>query len=92
MSAAHAVHAQDAGAMSTASSPSSSVSEVIVTGTRQTGVKAADSAAPIEVVGTAALTQRTGNPDLANALATAVPSFNVQQYGADTAPTTPWCW
>jgi len=88
MSAAQSVHAQSSEAVSTASAPSSSVSEVIVTGTRQTGVKAADSAAPIEVVGAAALTQRTGDPDLANALATAVPSLNVQQYGADAAALT----
>jgi iron complex outermembrane receptor protein len=88
MSAAHSALAQDTSAPADASGASNSVSEVIVTGTRQIGVKAADSAAPIEVVGAAALTQRTGDPDLANALATAVPSFNVQQYGADTAALT----
>ncbi|MHB8285089.1 MAG: TonB-dependent receptor plug domain-containing protein [Caulobacteraceae bacterium] len=88
MSAAQTAHAQAVGAQADASSPSSSVSEVIVTGTRQTGVKAADSAAPIEVVGAAALQQRTGNTDLANALATAVPSLNVQQYGSDAAALT----
>jgi iron complex outermembrane receptor protein len=60
------------------------VSEVIVTGTRQSGVKAADSAAPIEVVGATALKQ-TGYTDLADALATSVPSLNVQQNGGDAA-------
>lgn len=63
---------------------SSAVSEVIVTGTRATGVKAADSAAPIEVVGAAALT-RVGQPDLMQALSQSLPSFNAQGYGADTA-------
>jgi len=61
-----------------------SVSEVIVTGTRQTGVKAADSAAPIEVVGSTALKQ-TGFTDLADALAASVPSLNVEQNGGDAA-------
>jgi len=61
-----------------------SVSEVIVTGTRQTGVKAADSAAPIEVVGSTALKQ-TGYNDLADALAASVPSLNVEQNGGDAA-------
>ena len=61
-----------------------SVSEVIVTGTRQTGVKAADSAAPIEIVGATALKQ-TGFTGLADALATSVPSLNVHQNGGDAA-------
>ncbi len=61
-----------------------SVSEVIVTGTRQSGVKAADSAAPIEVVGSTALKQ-TGYNDLPDALAASVPSLNVQQNGGDAA-------
>ena len=65
----------------------SSVSEVIVTGTRQTGVRAADSAAPIQVVGADAL-RRVGPPDLANALAESVPSLNVQQFGSDAAALT----
>ena len=80
--------AQDPSMATGAPVPANSVSEVIVTGTRQTGVKAADSAQPIEIVGAQALQQRTGDTDLANALATAAPSFNVQQYGADTAALT----
>jgi iron complex outermembrane receptor protein len=88
MSAAHTALAQDTSTPAETSSPSNSVSEVIVTGTRQTGVKAADSAAPIEVVGAAALQQRTGATDLADALATAVPSLNVRQNGGDAAALT----
>ncbi|QUD87375.1 TonB-dependent receptor plug domain-containing protein [Phenylobacterium montanum] len=61
--------------------------EVIVTGTRQTGVKAVDSPAPIQLVGSAAL-KRVGQPDLMQALSQSLPSFNAQQYGADTAALT----
>lgn len=62
----------------------SEVSEVIVTGTRVTGIKAADSAAPIQLVGSAAL-KRTGTVDLATALANSVPSLNIQTTGGDAA-------
>ena len=65
----------------------SSVEEVIVTGTRTSGVKAIDSAAPIQVVGAGALT-KVGQPDLVQALSQNLPSFNAQQYGADTAALT----
>jgi iron complex outermembrane receptor protein len=58
--------------------------EVIVTGTRTTGMKAADSAAPIEVVGAAALTQ-TGATDLSQVLETTVPSLNINTNGGDMA-------
>jgi iron complex outermembrane receptor protein len=61
-----------------------SVSEVIVTGTRQVGVKAADSAAPIQIVGGQQLL-KTGSTDLASALATSVPSLNIQTNGGDAA-------
>ncbi|HEY2482229.1 MAG TPA: hypothetical protein VGI30_08540, partial [Caulobacteraceae bacterium] len=47
MAAAGAVHAAEANA----ASATPAVSEVIVTGTRLTGVKAADSAAPVQMVG-----------------------------------------
>jgi len=67
-----------------AQTPDTSVSEVIVTGTRQTGVKAADSAAPIQIVGGGAL-GRTGDIDLPQALTTAVPSLNIQLNGGDAA-------
>jgi iron complex outermembrane receptor protein len=59
-------------------------SEIIVTGTRATGIKAADSAAPIEIVGTQAL-QRTGAPSLPDALLASVPSLNVDHNGGDAA-------
>jgi iron complex outermembrane recepter protein len=83
MSAAHAAAAQTTGA----APPASDTSEVIVTGTRQTGVRAADSAAPVQVVGAQAF-QHVGEPDLNQTLQQNVPSFNVAQYGADTAALT----
>ncbi|MGD0865866.1 MAG: TonB-dependent receptor [Rhizomicrobium sp.] len=64
-----------------------SVETVIVTGTRTTGMKAADSAAPIQIVGVDVL-QSTGQPDVMQALSQNVPSFQAQGYGADTAALT----
>lgn len=63
------------------------VEEVIVTGTRQTGLKAVDSPAPIQVVDTTALTQ-TGQTDLRQGLSNIVPSFTAQAFGGDTANLT----
>ena len=58
--------------------------EVIVTGTRTSGLKAADSPAPIEIVGNQAL-QRTGAVSLSDTLLTAVPSLNVDHNAGDAA-------
>ena len=67
-----------------AEAASSTVAELIVTGTRTTGVKAEDSAAPVQVVGALALA-RTGSTDLSSALSTAVPSLNINNTGGDLA-------
>jgi iron complex outermembrane receptor protein len=72
---------------SVASAAETNVSEVIVTGTRQTGVKAADSAAPIQIVGSTALT-KVGQPDLISALEQNLPSFSAEAEGGDTAAFT----
>ncbi len=56
---------------------------VIVTGTRVQGMTAADSAAPVMVLGSDALKQGTGSTDLRNAVAQMVPSFTAQQRGGD---------
>jgi iron complex outermembrane receptor protein len=74
-------------AMPAPASADEGIETVIVTGTRTTGMKAADSAAPIQVVGTEAL-QSTGQPDVMQALSQNVPSFQAQGYGADTAALT----
>jgi iron complex outermembrane receptor protein len=83
--AAHAQTAAAAEAAATAAGPV--VEEVIVTGTRQTGMKAADSAAPIQVLGATALKQ-VAQPDLIQALAQNLPSFNAQGFGGDAANLT----
>ena len=61
---------------------------VIVTGTRVQGMTAADSAAPITVLGSEALTKGTGSTDLRQALGQTIPSFTAQQFGGDTANLT----
>ena len=61
---------------------------VIVTGTRVQGMTASDSAAPITVLGTDALTHGTGSADLRQALGQTIPSFTAQQFGSDTANLT----
>ncbi|MGZ5921364.1 MAG: TonB-dependent receptor plug domain-containing protein [Rhizomicrobium sp.] len=66
----------------------SSQETVIVTGTRVQGMTAADSAAPITVLGSDALTKGTGTTDLRQALGQTVPSFTAQQFGGDTANLT----
>src|ERR1700756_2363749 len=63
---------------------SETVSDVIVTGTRMSGLKAVDSAAPIEVVGNDIL-KRVGQPDLVQSLAQNIPSIQAQTFGGDEA-------
>jgi iron complex outermembrane receptor protein len=72
--------AADAGA-------ASNVSEVIVTGTRVTGLTAGDSPAPVQVIG-ADTFKRIGQPDLIQGLAQTVPSFTAEALGGDTANLT----
>lgn len=70
-----------------ASADGAAVSEVIVTGTRQTGLKAADSPAPVQVLGSDAL-KRVGQPDLIQSLQQNLPSFNSEAFGTDTGALT----
>jgi len=65
----------------------SEVTEVIVTGTREKGLKAVDSPAPIQVVDVDALL-RTGVTDLDHSLAALVPSFQAQSWGGAQANNT----
>ena len=60
---------------------------VIVTGTRVTGMTAADSAAPVTVLGNDALSH-VGQPNLTQSLAQNVPSFNAESHGGDTGALT----
>jgi iron complex outermembrane receptor protein len=61
--------------------------EIIVTGTRAIGVTAAESAAPIKLVGADAISH-VGQPNLNQVLTQLVPSFTAQSFGADTANIT----
>ena len=63
------------------------VQAVIVTGTRLSGLKAIDSASPIQVLDTGAL-ERAGQADVIQALAQNIPSFTAQAFGSDTANLT----
>jgi iron complex outermembrane receptor protein len=60
---------------------------VIVTGTRVTGMTAADSSAPITVIGSDALSH-VGQPNLIQALAQITPSFSAEALGGDTGALT----
>src|ERR1700761_8793478 len=71
-----------------AQSASQEAETVIVTGTRVQGMTAADSAAPIQVLGADALAHGTGSADLRQQLGQTVPSFTAQQFGGDTANLT----
>ena len=66
---------------------SNETESVIVTGTRVTGLTAADSAAPITVIGSEALAH-VGQPNLIQALAQISPSFSAEARGGDTANLT----
>jgi iron complex outermembrane receptor protein len=81
--ASTAALAADTGAADTAGS----LDEVIVTGTREVGIKAVDSAAPIQIVGAAEL-KNAGAPDLMSALVTLVPSLQMQAFGFDMSGQT----
>src|SRR5882724_5922649 len=71
----------------TAPSFSQETEAVIVTGTRVTGMTAADSSAPITVIGADALTH-VGQPNLIQALAQIAPSFTAEALGGDTGALT----
>jgi len=71
--------AQDTAPQASEGAPEDSI---IVTGTRLTGMRAADSPAPIQLLGSDAL-QRTGSPDLLQSLAQQLPSVQAQAFGSD---------
>ncbi len=81
-----------AGAPSAVAPPSAATAdaldEVIVTGSRESGITAANSAAPVQILSAAALKTVAGNPDLLAALAQVLPSFVAQAFGNDMAGQT----
>ncbi|MET0377121.1 MAG: TonB-dependent receptor, partial [Rhizorhabdus sp.] len=62
-------------------------STIIVTGTRTTGMTAAESATPIKLLGADAI-EKVGQPNLNQALTQLVPSFVAQAFGGDMANQT----
>ena len=70
-----------------APSAASSNDEIIVTGTRAIGITAAESAAPIKLVGAESIAH-VGQPNLNQVLTQLVPSFTAQAFGGDTANLT----
>src|ERR1700729_778806 len=60
----------------------SDLQEVVVTGTRQSGLTVASSPAPIQIVSGEAL-QSSGAPDLMSAMAQLVPSLQMEAFGFD---------
>jgi iron complex outermembrane receptor protein len=79
--------AADDAAVPADAASATSAGAVIVTGTRSSGIKVENSASPIQVLDAASL-QRTGQPDLIQALAQNLPSFTAQAFGGDTANLT----
>ena len=63
------------------------LSEIVVTGTRSRGMAVSDSPAPVQLV-SADMLAESGSPDLMNAIATQVPSYNASQRGTDMASQT----
>jgi iron complex outermembrane receptor protein len=62
-------------------------SDIIVTGTRASGITVAESAAPIKVL-SPEMIQHVGQPNLNQILTQLVPSFNAAAFGGDTAELT----
>jgi iron complex outermembrane receptor protein len=59
------------------------LTELIVTGTRQGGLSAAESPAPIQILSTEALEAASGSPDLMTTLGQIVPSLTIEHFGFD---------
>ncbi|MEA3109344.1 MAG: iron complex outerrane recepter protein [Gammaproteobacteria bacterium] len=75
-------------ATSEASADAAGLDEIIVTGSRQAGLKAADSPAPIQILSADSLAAASGNPDLMSTLSQLVPSLTMQAFGFDMAGQT----
>ena len=81
----HSTIAQADTATASADAPAEAgrLEEVIVTGTRQSGQRAADSPAPIQILSAEALQNAAGNPDLMSTLSQIVPSLTINAIGGD---------
>jgi iron complex outermembrane recepter protein len=72
----------------TAQSDTEPLNSVVVTGTRQGGLKAVDSPAPIQIISADALKAASGSSDLMTTLTQLVPSMTMQSVGFDMAGQT----
>jgi iron complex outermembrane receptor protein len=94
MGTAHATGAADnASGPDAASTPEAADaeaagSEIIVTGTRVSGLSAAESPAPVQILSPQALEAASGNPDLMTTLSQLIPSLTMQAFGFDMAGQT----
>lgn len=74
-------------ALQAAQAQEATLEEVIVTGTRATGVALSESATPVQLISSEVL-EDAGRPDLIGTLAAVVPSFTAQAFGGDMANQT----
>jgi iron complex outermembrane recepter protein len=86
--AAGTAHANDAADAAASDAGAADVTEVIVTGTRTTGLTATESPAPVQILSADALKAASGNPDLMTTLSQLVPSLTIQAFGFDMAGQT----
>jgi iron complex outermembrane receptor protein len=86
--AADAVVAAEAAVASDVADSDSALSEVIVTGTRTSGLKATDSPAPVQVIDSEQLNKTAATPDLSQTLGALVPSLEVANTGGDLSALT----
>ena len=87
VAAGFSAQAQTQVAAATQVASNAQIESVIVTGTRVAGLTAANSAAPISVIGSDALAQ-VGQANLIQALAQISPSFTAEARGGDTSNLT----
>jgi iron complex outermembrane receptor protein len=80
--------AADAESAPAATAPAEALEELIVTGTRQSGIKASDSPAPIQIISADEIQKSASSPDLIQTLAKLVPSLFASTFGGDLANLT----
>jgi iron complex outermembrane receptor protein len=80
-----AIHSTQAFAVDaeTPAATDNSLDEVIVTGSRQSGLKASDSPAPIQIVSADTLENSASTGDLQSTLGQLIPSLTIQSFGFD---------
>ena len=86
-SAAFAAEPAPAAPTADPDAPPATATDIIVTGTRTTGTRAADSAAPIQILGASTI-ENVGQRDLRQVLGQSLPSLGAQSFGGDAANLT----